>query len=247
MSGKFGVSFSLSGDLRFLSHHDMLRLFARAVRRAGLPIAYSQGYNPRPRLWLMLPRPLGVSCRDDLLLVELSEDCGVEALGARLAQNLPAGIKLRSSFRLGPGRAPQPVSAAYTLELSQQDAAKMTRKIAALLDSARLGVRRFSRRKAQFQEVNIRPYLSRVRLDHSELAFTLSCSPAGSAKPAEVLALLDLDNPPNRAKLVRTKVTYSPLQADQLQLKINDQENLWPKTQPATEGVIYAQRDAHQC
>ncbi len=225
----------------------MLRLFARAIRRAGLPIAYSQGYNPRPRLWLMLPRPLGVSCRDDLLLVELSEDCRVEELGARLARILPAGIELRSSFRLGPGRAPQPVSAAYTLELSQQDAAKMTRKIPALLDSARLPVQRFSKRNARFQEVNIRPYLSRLRLDHTELAFTLTCGPAGSAKPAEVLALLDLDNPPNRAKLVRTKVTYSPLQADQLQLKINDQENLWPKTQPATEGVIYAQRNAHQC
>ncbi len=213
----------------------MLRLFARAVRRAGLPIAYSQGYNPRPKLWLMLPKPLGVSCRDDLLLVELGDNCAPEALAARLAQTLPAGIKLRSSFRLNRGRVPQPASAAYTLELSEQDADKAAVKIPALLDSSCLPVQRLSKRNAKSQEVNIRPYLSRMRLDLAELSFTLACGPAGSAKPAEVLALLDLDNPPNRAKLVRSEVTYTPVQAEQGQLKINDQEDLWPKTHPAAK------------
>lgn len=202
----------------------MLRLFARAVRRAGLPVAYSQGYNPRPKIWLLLPRPLGVSCLDELLLVGLSEDYSVEELGARLAQVLPAGIKLRGCFKLSPGLAPQPISVVYILELSPQDAAKMTGKIPALLDSASLDVHRFSRRKAQFREVDIRPYLSQMRLDQTELSFTLNYTPAGSAKPAEVLALLDLDNLSNRAKLIRTKVTYSSLQADQLQPKINAQE-----------------------
>ena len=204
----------------------MLRLFARAVRRAGLPIAYSQGYNPRPKIWLLLPRPLGVSCRDDLLILGLSEEHTGQEVGQRLAQVLPEGIKLRTYFKLDQGRSPQPVSAVYTLELSQQDAAKTTSKIPALLDSASLSVRRFSKRRAQFQEVNIRPYLDRLRLDQHQLAFTLSYTPAGSAKPAEVLALLNLDNLSNRAKLIRSKVTYSPAQADQLQLKINDQESL---------------------
>ncbi len=224
LSGKFGVSFSQSGDLRFLSHHDMLRLFARAVRRAGLPIAHSQGYNPRPKIWLLLPRPLGVSCDNELLLLGLPQDYSVQKLADRLAQNLPAGITLRKCFKLEQSRSPLPVSAVYTLELSQQDAAKTTSKIPTLLDSTTLSVSRFSKRKAQFQEVNIRPYLGRLRLDQDKLAFTLNYTPAGSAKPAEVLALLDLDNLSNRAKLIRSKVTYSPAQADQLQRKNNDQE-----------------------
>ena len=90
----------------------MLCLFARAIRRAGLRIVYSLGYNPRPRLWLMLPKPLGVSCRDDLLLVQFADNCTPEAFADRLAQNLPAGIKLHRAFTLGLGRAPQPASAA---------------------------------------------------------------------------------------------------------------------------------------
>ena len=214
LSGKIGVSFSLCGDLRFLSHQDMLCLFSRAIRRAGLPIVYSQGYNPRPRLWLMLPKPLGVSCVDDLLVIELSDNCTAEAFAERLAQDLPAGIRLQRCFKLAPGRTPQPSSAAYTLALSGEDAAKVATKIPALLDSARLPVQRLCKRNAQFQEVNIRPYLSRMGLALGELSFCLICSPAGSAKPAEVLAMLDLDNPPNRAKLVRAKTIYAGLLAE---------------------------------
>ncbi len=226
LSGKFGVSFSLFGDLRFLSHHDMLRLFARSVRRADLPIAHSQGYNPRPKIWLLLPRPLGVSCRDELLILGLPQDYNVQELRARLARVFPVGVTLGNCCKLEKGRSTQPVSAAYTLELSGKDAAKTTGKIPALLDSANLGVRRFSKRKGKFRELNIRPYLSQIYLRNSELGFTLSYSPAGSAKPAEVLGLLDLDNLSNRAKLVRTKVTYSVAQAEQSQVNFDDQEIL---------------------
>ena len=192
----------------------MLSLFARAIRRAGLAIAYSQGYNPRPRLWLMLPKPLGVSCRDDLLLVQIPHGCAPQAFADRLTENLPAGIKLHRAFTLGLGRAPQPLSATYSLELCEQDAAKVARRIPALLDSNDLPVQRLSKRNAQFKQVNIRPYLSQMCLDQTELSFTVDCSPAGSAKPAEVLALLDLDNPPNRASLVRTKTIYTALPTD---------------------------------
>lgn len=174
-----------------------------------------------------------MSCLDELLLLGLSEDHRVEELGDRLAGTLPAGITLGNCFKLEQSQSPQPVAAAYTLELSPQDAAKTTGKIPALLDSASLGVRRFSKRKAQFREVNIRPYLSQMRLDKTKLAFTLRYTPTGSAKPAEVLALLDLDNLSNRAKLIRSKVAYRPVQAEKLPLKINDQE-----TKPLAENSI---------
>ncbi len=199
----------------------MLCLFARAIRRAGLPIVYSQGYNPRPRLWLMLPKPLGVSCRDDLLLVQLCQSCPPQAFADRLAENVPAGIKLHGAFALAPGRAPQPLSAAYSVELCEEDAAKVARKIPALLDANELPVQRLSKRNAQFKQVNIRPYVSRMSVEGTDLSFTLDCSPAGSAKPAEILALLDLDNPANRASLVRTKTIYSALPVDGLPEKNN--------------------------
>ena len=211
LSDKIGIRFSLSGDLRFLSHQDMLYLFARAIRRAQLPILHTQGYNPRPKLWLLLPKPLGVGCLDDLLLVELRDDCTSEQFADRLDPSLPPGIKLHASFKLGPARSPQPRAAAYSLELSRQDAAEVAPKIPSLLETHELTVNRLAKRNGQSRQVNIRPYLSSIQLNVTELCFTLAYSPAGSAKPAEVLALLDLDNPSNRAKLVRTETIYAGL------------------------------------
>ncbi len=200
----------------------MLSLFARAIRRASLAIAHSQGYNPRPRLWLMLPKPLGVSCLDELLLVEPGDDCPAEEFAERLAHCLPEGIEVQGSFRLGPGRVPQPNSAEYTLQLSSQAAAKASARIPPLMDSEVLPISRCAKPGGKVREVDVRPYLGSMQLDQNELSFSLSCSPAGSAKPAEILGLLDLDNPANRAKLVRTKAVYADVQADRWADRINE-------------------------
>ena len=188
----------------------MLSFFARAIRRARLSVVFSQGFNPRPRLWLLMPKSLGVSCCDDLLIVDVADECTAQVFAERLGESLPAGIELNRAIALSPGRAPQPSAAVYSLELCGEEAAKVVEKIPALLEASCLGVQRLSKRNGKYREVNIRPYLSGIGLEQSELSFTVACSPAGSAKPAEILALLDLDNLSNRAKLVRTKTIYSP-------------------------------------
>ncbi|TWT41893.1 hypothetical protein RAS1_30170 [Phycisphaerae bacterium RAS1] len=65
------VTFGMLGDLRYISHHDELRMLARALVRARWPVAFSQGFNPRPRIVLPLPRPVGVSSSCELAIVEL--------------------------------------------------------------------------------------------------------------------------------------------------------------------------------
>ena len=208
LRGRIGVIFSLLGDLRFLSHQDMLSMFARGVRRASLSIAYSQGYNPRPRLWLLLAKPLGVSCLAEILLVEPGDDCSGQEFSERLSRCLPAGIEVRGCFQLGPGRVPQPSSAEYSLQLGIEDAAKAEASIRSVMACESLPIFRCGKPGGAVREVDVRPYLSSMRLDREELSFSLSCSPAGSAKPGEVLGLLDLDTPSNRAKLVRTRAVY---------------------------------------
>ncbi|MHC4716562.1 MAG: TIGR03936 family radical SAM-associated protein, partial [Planctomycetota bacterium] len=72
MSGHWGVWFTVTGDPRFLSHHDLMRLMARAAARAGMPLKHSAGFNPRPKLSLVLPRPVGVASRCELMAVQLT-------------------------------------------------------------------------------------------------------------------------------------------------------------------------------
>ena len=70
------IDFSVDGDIRFLGHRDMLRLFARAVVRSafgGLAVRYTQGFNPHPRLSIPLPRPVGIASDAECLVLELTE------------------------------------------------------------------------------------------------------------------------------------------------------------------------------
>ena len=64
---KWAFEFSVTGDLRFISHRDTVRVFQRALARAALPVAYSEGFNPHPRLSLPLPRAVGVASEAELM------------------------------------------------------------------------------------------------------------------------------------------------------------------------------------
>ena len=66
--------------MRFLSHAETMRLFQRACVRAGVKVAYSQGYNPHQRMSLVLPRSVGVESDDELLCLWLAEGhTGIDA------------------------------------------------------------------------------------------------------------------------------------------------------------------------
>jgi len=67
------IKFEVSGTLRYLSHSQMLSLFQRAVVRAGINPQYSMGFNPRPKMSLPLPRPVGVESDDELLVMAVSQ------------------------------------------------------------------------------------------------------------------------------------------------------------------------------
>ena len=85
----------MEGDARFLSHHDMMRLMERAAARAELPLKYSQGFNPRPRLSLALPRPVAVSSRCELLVLEFASPASGSDWARRLSEALPEGLEVQ--------------------------------------------------------------------------------------------------------------------------------------------------------
>src|SRR5665647_1069663 len=59
--------FARSGSLSYVGHLDLMRTFERSLRRAGLPLLHSQGYNPRPMMVFALPLGVGISTTDDYL------------------------------------------------------------------------------------------------------------------------------------------------------------------------------------
>lgn len=87
--------FDREEPLAFLSHLDLVRLLTRALRRAGLPLAYSKGFNPHPKLAFALPLPLGVLAENEPAEVYFSKPVKAEQFLEKLAHALPTGFVLK--------------------------------------------------------------------------------------------------------------------------------------------------------
>jgi radical SAM-linked protein len=82
---KVRIRFQKAGDLRWVSHHDLMRCFERMLRRAALPFASTEGFNPHPRLVFALSLALGVVGREEVAELELTEELPPDEVRQRLA------------------------------------------------------------------------------------------------------------------------------------------------------------------
>lgn len=93
--------FEKVGTARFISHLDLMRLFQRAFKRAGLPLTHTQGFNPRPSVSIALPLSLGAESHCELLDFDLESPVAPEEIRDRLNAALIDGIRVREVYDNG--------------------------------------------------------------------------------------------------------------------------------------------------
>jgi len=99
------IGFSKGAGVRFVSHLDLMKAFERAVRRAAIPIAFSEGFNPHPRMSFASALAVGVTSDDEYMDMDLREDVEPGEIARRLAVALPPAIAIKSA-RLVPDNSP---------------------------------------------------------------------------------------------------------------------------------------------
>lgn len=100
---KLRIRYAKRGRLRFTSHRDFGRAFERAVRRAGLPIAYSSGFNPHPRISYANASPTGAASEAEYLEIGVSRDCDPDVVRRSLDDALPEGLDVLDVVVAAPG------------------------------------------------------------------------------------------------------------------------------------------------
>lgn len=211
------IKFRIGGSLRFLSHAETLELFQRACVRAGIEMKYSQGFNPRIRMSLPLPRTVGVASDEDILLLRAG-DCLKEQnindyesrIKAQLAGKLPADCLLLSVEAARKNISYQPTSATYILPLrSESINIELKSRIERLLEQHSCNLkRRINGKKSNFKNINVRPFLISIELDNSNVIVECKISPEGTIRVDEIIELLDLKTESLAGPIKRTNVKW---------------------------------------
>jgi radical SAM-linked protein len=181
--------FRVLGDQRFLSHHDMMRLWERAMRRARLPLRMSEGFNPRPRISLVEPRSVGVSSEAELLEFELADWMNPDTVLDRLSRELPEGVTVASLDFVRPTDKARPEAVVYRAALPEPrpDLAERTTE---LLAKRQLPVVRH--RPSGDKALDARPFIETLEPAEQSLRMVLLTGPGGTVRPDEVLRLAGL-------------------------------------------------------
>jgi len=198
MSLRVRLRFSKLGKVRFTSHRDTARCWERALRRAELPVAYSEGFSPRPKVSFGLALSTGHESLGEYLDVDLAtapDSVDVDALPARLDPALPAGIAVQGAAVVPPGTPSLQeavTSCRWRLEVVDADPGEVDAAVERLLAADQLLVQR--ERKGRPVELDLRPALLHLALAGptpagTELVAELATQPT-AARPGEVVAAL---------------------------------------------------------
>jgi len=205
------VKFRIYGNLRFLSHSEMLRLFRRGCARAGLNIRFSGGFNPQPKLSLPLPRPVGVESDDELLVILLSGSAlalDIKKVIGKLSVQMPEGIELFSAEISEVKKPPHPAMVIYRLSLPQGAGEKLKAEIDRLLAAEHIEIRRRIDETGRTRNIDVRPFLESLQLNEQGIIAECTVSSAGTIRVSEITELLGLDTHKLTGPVRRQKIRW---------------------------------------
>jgi len=187
---KIRIKFEKGPEVRFISHLDMIRAIERAVRRSGIPIAYSSGYNPRPRIAWGPPLPLGIESNCELADLTMERWIKPETIAEALGSELPGGLNL---IEAGIGNPKEPSldshmnRAEYIVLLSSGNKERLRERISKIKESSEIPVDK------KGMTVNKRSMLHGLELTEEPLGIRmkLQVGGGGTLKPKEVLDLME--------------------------------------------------------
>lgn len=188
---RFRARFEKLGRSRFLGHLDLVRALTMAFRRAGIELAYTQGFKPHPKIAFSPALALGIGSQAEYLDFDTRMPFDVARDLPEINRTLPEGVRLTAvvPIPLTAGALQDVISRArFSVRVPGGIGAEIAERARAFLAAESWCVLR--RRKGQEKEVDIRPLVAGIELFEDRLEFTLKLSVQGSARPAEVLELL---------------------------------------------------------
>jgi len=203
------IRFSKRGRAKYISHLDLMRAMSRAVRRAGLPIWYTEGFNPHPYLSFALPLPLGQEGLREAMDLRLTEDMPLGKIPACFDGVLPEGLEILEATQpwCGPGEI---AAAEYEIAIPCENPEEWRANAEYLLAAGTLTAKKMGKqghRKVE-KEIALAPLILNYSLQPGEGQVCFSCALAAGSEanlnPALLCEALGAPTPQiTRVKLLR--------------------------------------------
>jgi radical SAM-linked protein len=140
------IRYAKRGRLRFTSHRDFARAFERALRRAEVPMGYSAGFSPHPKISYVGASPTGVASEAEYLEIGLAREMDVQQLGRILNAALPDGLDIVEAVVAGPGSlADRMQASAWRIDLPGMDESVARAAVEQFLACEEVGIERMTK------------------------------------------------------------------------------------------------------
>ena len=206
------IRFSRGEEIKFISHLDIMRMWERALRRAELPLAYSEGFSPHPRISLAVPLALGVTSDAELMDIYVTRWVSPHWFTANASCQLPPAVKIMGVYPVAltmPSLQSQVRQAEYRAEVAAETEPEgIESAIAHLLALEHLPWHH--QRDTGERNYDLRALIDDVWLigwqeSSGMIGLRLRCDSSGSGRPEQVILALGLKHYPlsiHRTKLI---------------------------------------------
>ncbi|MEM3793870.1 MAG: TIGR03936 family radical SAM-associated protein [Candidatus Bathyarchaeia archaeon] len=211
-SFKLRITYSQTGPLKYLSHLDLIRLWERLLRRAGIPLAYSHGFTPHPKITVASPLPVGFEGLNEVMEIALTSSILPEEFLAKVRPHLPQGLDIVQVEVVRDNKVslPQRVEASEYLVVMPdcEKGEELVQEIRRLLSRNSIPFRR--EKGGKVREYDLKPLIKGLKLMESDepgcvLWMLLETSPSATARPEDVLKVLGLEG---FAKIKRLRIHF---------------------------------------
>jgi radical SAM-linked protein len=194
------IRFTKTGDLRWIGHMDLARLWERLVRKAGLAIALTEGFHPKPKISFPSALALGIEGLDEAVELELTDAIDLTNLERQLQPHLLPGLQILNLEQLTPETSRQQLRAStFEIEIPDHEVAALQTRLDAFVAAPTWTVVRENRTLS----VSVGDPDFDVRLIGTVLRFTLPNSGGASFRPGELLHALSLEHLQEQGVILR--------------------------------------------
>lgn len=205
---RFRITYAKTQSLRYTGNLDIHKIWERTIRRAGLALAYSQGFHPQPRLHQASPLPLGMTSRCEMVDLWLTDDSSIfspEQVQQALSEKAPAGLELQTVEVIAldaPALQTQIAAAEYIVTfLDKIDESTLQDSVKTILAQSIL------MRERRGKNYDLRPLILGIQVQHSDppvLTMLLSACENATGRADEVMLALQID--PALTRIERTRI-----------------------------------------